>query len=129
MLNPLLPLLLVTTVAGDSKGPPAPIACQANALDKTQRKRQQELLQIVRTSALGMQELPDGYAVRLGADPALFQQTAEWIGLERRCCPFLEFGLEWRKDDSVWLRLTGGPGVKEFLSETLADEARASPSR
>ncbi len=119
MPNPLLPLLLVATVAVPAQEPETPIACRANALDKTQRKRQQELLQIVRANALLRQELPDGYAFRLSADPALFQHAAEWVTLERRCCPFLEFGLEWRKDDSVWIRLTGGSGVKQFLAATL----------
>jgi hypothetical protein len=114
-------------MAGGSKPAETAIACRADALDRAQRRRQQELLQAVRTSALGLQELPDGYAVRLAADPAQFQLAAEWIALERRCCPFLEFALEWRQDDSVWVRLTGGAGVKEFLAETLPGEAPAAP--
>jgi hypothetical protein len=107
-----------------------PIVCRPNVLDETQRKRQQELLHLVRTSAQATQDLPDGYAFRLHADPALFQQAAEWVALERRCCPFVEFGLEWRTDETVWVRLTGGPGVKEVLrAEILGDEGPAPRSR
>jgi hypothetical protein len=130
MTSPLLPLLLVAAVAAPSEGPAIPIACRVSALDKAQRKRQQELLRLVRASAQATQDLSDGYAFRLAADPALFRQAAEWVTLERRCCPFLEFGLEWRKDDTVWIRLTGGPGVKDFLAaEILGGEAPPPPVR
>jgi hypothetical protein len=38
-----------------------------------------------------------------------------WIDLERRCCPFLRFVVEIEPDHGpTWLRLTGGPGVKDF---------------
>jgi hypothetical protein len=53
------------------------------------------------------------------ADAAVFLQLAEWISLERRCCPFLEFALEWKQDDSVSVRLTGQPGVKEFIAAEM----------
>jgi len=65
-------------------------------------------------------ELQDGYAVRLTADPTRLREAAEWIALERRCCPFLALGLEWQEGGTVWLRLTGGPGVKAFLARQLA---------
>jgi hypothetical protein len=130
MPSALLPLFLAAAVATPSQPAEIPIACRANALDKTQRQRQQELLRLVRTSAQATQDLPDGYAFRLAADPALFQQAAEWVTLERRCCPFVEFGLEWRKDDTVWIRLTGGPGVKDFLTaEILGGEAPSAQAR
>jgi hypothetical protein len=128
MSDLLLPLLFIAGVAAASQEPETPIACLPNALDKTQHERQQELIGLVRTSVLATQELPDGYAFRLPADAAVFRQAAEWVTLERRCCPFLEFGLEWKKDDAVWVRLTGGPGVKQFLAETLGVES-AKPAR
>jgi hypothetical protein len=114
--NPLLPVVLTLSVAGAGPHPTPPIACRANALDKTERARQQELLKLMRASAQSKEELADGYAFRLATDPALFQKAAEWISLERRCCPFMEFGLEWKQDDSVWVRFTGGPGVKAFIA-------------
>ena len=86
-----------------------------------QRKRQQELLHLVRSSTQSTEELSDGYAFRLAAEPALFQQAAEWVTLERRCCPFVQFGLEWRTDQTVWVRMTGGPGVKEALKAEILE--------
>jgi hypothetical protein len=64
---------------------PPPFACQANALDMGQRRRQQALLGTVRRTALAKHDLPDGLALTFPADPALFVELAEWISLERRC--------------------------------------------
>jgi hypothetical protein len=130
MPSPWLPLLLAAAVATPAEPAEVPIVCRPNALDKSQRQRQQELLHLVRASVQATQDLPDGYAFRLSADPALFQQAAEWVALERRCCPFVEFALEWRTDQTVWVRLTGGPGVKEVLrAEILGDDAPAPQTR
>ena len=116
MSNPMLPALLALIVAGAGQPSTPPLACRVNALDKTQRRRQQELLDVMRRSALAKEELPLGYAFRLKAEAALFQQAAEWISLERLCCPFVEFTLEWKQGETVWVRLTGAPGVKEFIA-------------
>jgi hypothetical protein len=94
-------------------------ACRLDTLGRLQRRRQQELLALMRRRAQAQDELSDGYAFRLPADPALFQQAAEWIGLERRCCPFVKFTLEWAQDDSVWVRFTGAPAVKPFLAAEI----------
>ena len=49
---------------------------------------------------------------------AIVEMVAEWTRLERRCCPFFEFTLRVELEDGpVSLRLTGGPGVKEFIKE------------
>ena len=119
MLNPLiLALSAAAPVAAPQPAPP-PIACRPNALDKAQRQRQQALLDVVRRSAVGKQELPDGLALTFPGDPAVFLQVAEWISLERRCCPFLGFAMEWKQDDTVSVRLTGQPGVKEAIAAEM----------
>ena len=40
----------------------------------------------------------------------------------------MEFALEWRLDDSVWVRLTGAPSVKEVLAAEMGIRA-AGPRR
>ena len=85
-----------------------------------ERQRYQELRTTMKGAAEETRELPDGYAVRLRSDAGLFRQVAEWITLERRCCPFLALALDWSASDAVWLRVTGGPGVREFLAGRLA---------
>ena len=62
-------------------------------------------------------ELADGYGFRLS--PAIsFSSAAEWIELESKCCPFFDFGLERsREQGPLWLRLSGRPGVKQFIRD------------
>jgi hypothetical protein len=93
-----------------------PISCNLNAFDKEHRRRHQFLTAQLRAAVLETLELPDGYSFRLPSDEATVQRTAEWITLERRCCPFLTFGLEaGRENGPLWLSLTGREGVKSFL--------------
>jgi hypothetical protein len=119
MLNSLILALSASALAATTQSTPPPFACRANALDKGQRQRQQALLETVRRAVLAKHELPDGLALSFPGDPAAFLQLAEWISLERRCCPFLAFALEWKQDDSVSVSLTGQPGVKEFIAAEM----------
>jgi hypothetical protein len=96
------------------------IACRLDVFDAAERSRYTALRTALRAETLEVQELADGYAVRLPSDPAAFRRAADWITLERRCCPFLALGLEWAGDDRVWLRLIGGAEVKAFLGTMLA---------
>ncbi len=100
------------------------VACRANALDKAQRQRQQALLDTVRRTIVAKQELSDGLALSFPGDAVVFLQLAEWISLERPCCPFLAFALEWKQEDSVSVRLTGQPGVKDFIAAEMGIIAR-----
>lgn len=98
------------------------LTCRLDALEGQQTLRYQELRKAMK-SAVETRELPDGYAVRFPSDPTLFVKVAEWITLERLCCSFLAFGLDWSERDGVLLRLTGGPGVKAFLGAQLSQQA------
>src|SRR5215471_8461622 len=45
----------------------------------------------------------------------MIHDAAEFITLERLCCPFYDFALESEREGGpVWLTLTGREGVKEF---------------
>ena len=96
-----------------------PIACTPKALDATQRARQKTLLAVIQKKIVRTEELGNGYALRLPNDHATFLEAAEWISLERKCCAFAEFQLEWRLDNSVWVKLTGKEGVKEVLAAEM----------
>jgi hypothetical protein len=62
------------------------------------------------------QRTPGGYAFTLAGKTLSLTEAAEWIGLERRCCPFLTFGLSASGDRSDWLlTLTGPEGVKALF--------------
>jgi len=36
----------------------------------------------------------------------------------------VRFTLEWKDDDTVWLRLEGGPGVKEAIAAEMGFESQ-----
>lgn len=91
-------------------------ACDAKALSSAERARHEELSRALFSAVQEHRELPDGYGFRL--PPEKLVATAEWVTLERRCCPFFTFVLEQTRDQGpVWLRVTGTKGVKEFIKE------------
>lgn len=67
-------------------------------------------------SVKNMRELQEGYAFELPNDADALLTAAQFIALERLCCPFFGFGIEAeREGGSVWLSLTGREGVKPFI--------------
>ena len=94
----------------------SPLICNLGALDRTQRERHQATMSQLFGSVEATEELPDGYAFRLPADATTILQAAEFITLERLCCPSFNFALELEKEGGpLWLKMTGREGVKQFL--------------
>jgi hypothetical protein len=101
--------------------PGSPIACDASPFSAAERQRWEELGQGWRTKVEEVRELPDGYALRIPSDSASILAAAEWMTLDRRCCPFMGFALEIEPEGKgIWLRLTGPPGVKEFVMRAMS---------
>lgn len=93
-----------------------PFFCNLAALDAAQRKHHRELTARLRESVEEVRELTDGYGFRLAADTARLTMVAEWVTLERLCCPFFAFQIEVASDGQpLWLRITGRDGVKAFM--------------
>lgn len=100
--------------------PDSPLACRLDALDAKQRGRHAQLAGELTAAATGVEELPEGYAVRFPARPFLFLRLAEWMELERACCPFLQVGLAFENGSgSMRLDICGPHGVKDFLRSGL----------
>jgi hypothetical protein len=97
-----------------------PLACQLDVFDAAERRRYESLRERLAERRLGIHEVPDGIAVVYPGEPEMFRDVAEWITLERRCCPFLSFRLEFDAEPpSIRLRLVGGEDVKRFLQSQL----------
>lgn len=104
----------------------SPIACDVRGLDAEQRIRQREVSTMLRSLSEEVRELPEGYALRVSASASNISTVAEFITLERVCCPFLDFTMEVEREGGpLWLRLSGREGVKEFL-ETLFNSKAAA---
>ena len=94
----------------------SPYRCDMNAIDPGQRKQHIATAVALFGAVQEIRELPNGYAFRLPNDASLLLKATEFITLERLCCPFFGFGLEVEPEGGpVWLRLTGGAGIKPFI--------------
>ena len=99
-----------------------PLACDLTAIPADVREEHVITAPQLFALAQEVQELPDGYAIRFLNEPGRFMAIAKFIENERLCCPFFSFGLELEPNSGpLWLRLTGGEGVKEILQTTLFD--------
>lgn len=94
-----------------------PIACNLNALNKTERERRAELAMALRSALREIIPTADGYTFHLDEKENLLTEIAEFVGLERRCCPFLSFQINIDSSNhSISIGLSGREGVKEFLA-------------
>jgi hypothetical protein len=93
-----------------------PFACNLTALSAAEREHHKELSKKLRAAVEGTRELSDGYGFRLNGERQTIAMVAEWVSLERLCCPFFTFQLEIGSDAKpIWLRMTGREGVKDFM--------------
>jgi hypothetical protein len=112
-----LGLLVGGAVLADAAKPPA-LACNTKAISAEDRPRYKELVGKLRGSISERRELRDGYAFRLTETSITLQEVAEWIRMERLCCPFLVFQVEAKGTGSgLGLTLRGPSGVKAILAE------------
>ena len=93
-----------------------PIACDPTALDAGQRERKRALQERLRADVRQIREIEGGYAFEHSSEPEVLLAVAEFVALERLCCPFFDFGIEvGRGGGPLWLRITGSEGAKEVL--------------
>ncbi|MGH6802815.1 MAG: hypothetical protein ACREC3_05540 [Methyloceanibacter sp.] len=94
----------------------SPFACDMSAMSAEQRAHHRGLVERLRRAVVGFEELPDGYAARFLAEPATVLLIAEFMTLERLCCPCFTLVLEVEKERGpLWLKVTGREGIKPFI--------------
>lgn len=97
----------------------SPIACDMTVLSGAQREGHLALSRELFSNRKEIRELSNGYEIRLDGPNAILK-AAEFVALEKLCCPFLNFSIEVEVENGpVWLRLTGREGVKEFIREEI----------
>ena len=95
---------------------PANLACDLSAISATDRPRYSDLVTRVRVAIQGRTEILDGYVFKLDSQAINLPEVAEWISMERLCCPFLTLQLSASGNQKHWvLTLTGPEGVKTLL--------------
>ena len=118
----LFTLLLVAGAPAGSADAGTPYACNMAALTKNERTAHQKTSQKLFASVQEQKELANGYAFRFTPDALV--TAAQWVSLERKCCPFFTFEMELaREEGPLWLRVTGGDGIKPFIRAEFGLEA------
>ncbi len=97
-------------------------ACEMLAIEPAQRGTHIENIQQLMGQVQTTKELADGYKFELPFKEDLFVKAAQFIQLEKLCCPFFSFSLELCSGaSSFWLSLTGPAGVKPFIMAELGE--------
>jgi len=90
--------------------------CHLASLTPEQQERHQELSKMLSAAVASVQELPDGLEFEFAPDPYNYQALTELTSIERSCCPFFEVSVRPdRETGTLWWRLTGRDGVKQFI--------------
>jgi hypothetical protein len=94
---------------------PRRIACNLGVFTRPERARHLELIAMLKDKVGEVREGEGGYAFRYSPD--LLRPLTEWVTLETKCCPFLDFQIELepQPDGAAWLRLGGDEDVREFI--------------
>lgn len=96
-----------------------PLVCDLTAIAAPERSQHLLTATQIFEAAQSLRELPDGYALQLPNE--VFMALAQFVENERRCCSFFRFGLELEPEAGpLWLRLTGGEGIKDLLYSMLS---------
>jgi len=92
------------------------LACDTEAISAVERTRYSFLVSKLKEAVMQQQETSDGYAWEVNGDTISLPEAAEWVAMERRCCPFLTLQLEAPgQGTSYWIKLSGPEGAKAFL--------------
>jgi hypothetical protein len=122
--------LALVLLAAPLAAPAAPkIACHVDALDKAEWKHLEALVPRVTAQVAGQTELAAGYAFRFPASAVPL--VGEWTWYVARCCPMVDYRLEIGEATrgELLLSMTGGEGVKEFITLEFAPLFEAAAKR
>ncbi len=104
-----------------------PFACDMRAIPADRRDAHLATIVTLFRSVKNLRELPNGYAFQLSNEPNILLTAAQFIALERLCCPFFEFSVSVeRNGGAVWLSLAGREGVKPFIMAEIGDHLPAN---
>jgi hypothetical protein len=99
----------------------SPIACDMSVLSPSQRQTHLATSRDLFAEVQAIRELTDGYEFQLADNRETVLKVAEFVTLEKLCCPFLNFAIEVEAEGGpVTLSLTGREGVKAFVREEIS---------
>lgn len=113
----LLATFLCVGMCAAADNYPGPVfACNLRAIRAAERPRYNELVKRIRASIRSRREIANGYVFRLDSNIVTLPEAAEWIVMERLCCPFFTLQLSTAGNQRDWtFTLTGPEGVKQLI--------------
>jgi hypothetical protein len=97
-------------------------ACVLDAIEPAQRQSHITNAKGLFNLVTKICELEDGYSFSFGSDARVLKMLAEFISLEKLCCPFFGFMIVVTPQaGEIVLRLTGHEGVKPFIQAEIGE--------
>jgi len=100
------------------------LACDLKAISTVYRPRYNDLVRRLRVAIQDRRELSDGYSYKLDTKKITLPEVAEWITMERLCCPFLTFQLDVKGKGDSELTLRGPAVAKVILNEEFPGSSK-----
>lgn len=98
----------------------SPIACDMSVLSPARRETHLATSRELFSRVQAIKEVVDGYEFQIVDEADAILKVAEFVTLEKLCCPFLNFTIDVAAEGGpVTLRLTGREGVKDFIREEI----------
>ncbi|MBX9600889.1 MAG: hypothetical protein K2X35_07795 [Bryobacteraceae bacterium] len=108
--------ILMTLLGFLAWGGEVPVACNLKAISEADRPRHADLGKRLRESVVSKRSVRGGYEMELDGSRIGIAETAEWIAMERLCCPFLRFQLATGIAGARWtLQVVGPRSAKPIL--------------
>jgi hypothetical protein len=100
----------------------SPFACDMTAIAPEQRGEHLATIDTLFSSVESIRELSNGYSFQFRNQANLLLTVAQFVALERLCCPFFGFDIEVESEGgALLLSLTGREGVKPFIIAEIGD--------
>jgi hypothetical protein len=88
--------------------------------DPELQQRKTTILASLKAEIIEKQEIQDGFVYTFPGNDDMLNQLIASIQSERICCPFFKFELTIQDiKNTVWLKITGPDGAKEFIVHEL----------
>jgi hypothetical protein len=88
--------------------------CDMAAMTREERNRYEILRTKLEAAVVAVEELTDGYSLRLSGGGLARVELEEWISFEKKCCSFFTLITD-GPADALKLTITGRAGVKDFI--------------
>ena len=94
------------------------VACQLP--DEAFKERKATIASTIVSKAILAEEIENGYQFSFSYSEQMLLELAEFINVERQCCPFINFQLVLSSNsNNIVLQLTGAEGTSEFIKYEL----------